>query len=54
MPENINDKMLLEIYKNQILELVVKPWLIEDHDFVLEENGDSRYNKAKFCNIGCP
>ena len=30
-----------EVYINQILEPVVKPWIQSGQDFVLEEDGDS-------------
>ena len=49
--ENTNEKMSLQVYINQILELVVKPWLLEKQDFVLEEDGDRGHGKAKNCNI---
>lgn len=39
------------MYKNQILKSVVKPWLLESQDFILEENGNSRYKKAQNQNI---
>ena len=32
-----------EVYANQILEPVVKPWLKHSDGFVLEEDGDSGY-----------
>lgn len=38
--------MSLQEYIDQILEAVVKPWLLEKQDFVLEEYGDSGYGKA--------
>ena len=47
MPGNTNGKMSLQVYRDQILEPVVKPWLMEGHDFVLEEDGDSGHGKAK-------
>ena len=43
--------MSLQVYINQILEPVVKPWLLEKQDFVLEEDGDSGHGKAKNRNI---
>ena len=46
MPENTNGKMSLKVYINQILEPVVKPWLLEKQDFALEEDGDSGHCKA--------
>lgn len=51
VPRNINGKMSLQMYINQILELVVKSQLMEKQDFVLEEDGDNEYGKAKNCNI---
>ena len=38
------------MYINQILEPVVKLWLLEKQDFVLKD-GDSEYGKVKICNI---
>ena len=43
--------MSLLVYVNQILELVVKPWILQDHDFALEEDGDNGHGKAKKNNI---
>lgn len=43
--------MSLQVYIDQILEPVVKPWLLEKQDFVLEEHGDSGYGKAKNRNV---
>ncbi len=43
--------MSFQIYVNQILEPVVKPWILQGHDFALGEDGDSRYCKAKNNNI---
>ncbi len=51
VPGNTNGKMSLKVYINQILEPVVKPWLLKKQDFVLEEDGDSRHGKAKNRNI---
>lgn len=39
--------MKQEVYINQILEPVVKPWLEADHDFVLEEDNDSGHGPGK-------
>jgi hypothetical protein len=36
-----NGKMSLQVYRDQILEPLVKPWLEQGHDFVLEEDNDS-------------
>lgn len=51
VPRNTNGKTSLQIYIDQILEPVVKPWLLEKQDFVLEEDGDSGHGKAKNRNI---
>lgn len=45
--QNINKKMSLMIYKDQILKLVIKLWLSESQDFLLKENNDSRNKKAQ-------
>jgi hypothetical protein len=34
-------------YINQILEPVVKPWILSGHHFVLEEDGDSGHGPGK-------
>ncbi len=39
--------MKQEVYINQILEPVVKPWLVAGHDFVLEEDSDSGHSPGK-------
>lgn len=44
---NPNGKMKQEVYINQILGLVVKPWLEGGHDFVLEEDNDSGHGPGK-------
>ncbi|KAF1934605.1 hypothetical protein EJ02DRAFT_471768 [Clathrospora elynae] len=36
-----NGKMSLEVYRDQILEPIVKPWLVQGDDFILEEDNDS-------------
>ncbi|KAF1942480.1 hypothetical protein EJ02DRAFT_443979 [Clathrospora elynae] len=36
-----NGKMSLEVYRDQILEPIVKPWLERGDNFVLEEDNDS-------------
>lgn len=43
--------MSLHVYINQIFEPVVKPWILQGHDFALGEDGDSRHGKAKKKNI---
>jgi hypothetical protein len=39
--------MLQRVYIDQILEPIVKPWLEEGQDFVLEEDGDSGHGPSK-------
>ena len=51
VPGNTNGKMSFQVYINQILEPGAEPWLLEGHDFALEEGGDSGYGKAKTCCI---
>ena len=41
VPTNTNGKMSMEIYINTILDPVVKPWIEQGDDFVMEEDGDS-------------
>ena len=48
---NINGKMSLQVHINQILEPVVKPWLLKKQDFVLKEDSDRGHGKAKNHNI---
>ena len=43
--------MSLQVYRDQILEPIIKPWLEEGQRFVLEEDGDSGHGKAKNKNI---
>lgn len=43
--------MLFQVYINQILESMVKPWILQGYDFTLKEDVDSEYNKAKMNNI---
>ena len=49
VPGNSNGKMSLQIYKDEILEKVVKSWLKKDgsESFVLEEDGDSGHGTGK-------
>lgn len=53
VPTNSNGKMTHRVYIDQILEPIVKPWLEDGQDFVLEEDGDSGhgYNKNGTDNI---
>lgn len=43
--------MSLKVYKNQILELVVKLWLLKSQDFVLKKDGHNRHRKTHNKNI---
>ena len=44
---NINGKMSQKAYIDQIFEPVVKPWLDNGQNFVLEEHGDSGHGPGK-------
>lgn len=41
VPGNKNGKMTHQVYIDSILEPIVRPWLEDKQDFVLEEDGDS-------------
>ena len=41
VPSNTNGKMTQQVYRDVILEPMVKPWLEAGQSFVLEEDGDS-------------
>lgn len=47
VPENRNGKMTHKVYIDSILEFVVKPCIVEGHNFALEENGDSSHGTSK-------
>jgi len=47
VPSNTNGKMTLQVYKDSILEPVVKEWLQKKQDFVLEEDRDSGHGTGK-------
>ena len=44
---NKNGKMSQRVYIDQILDPIVKPWLDQGHNFVLEEDGDSGHGPGK-------
>ena len=44
---NKNGKMSQRVYIDQILDTIVKPWLDQGHNFVLEEDSDSRRELGK-------
>lgn len=46
-----NGKILLQIYIDQILNLVVKSWLLEKQDFALKKDDNSKHGKTQNCNI---
>lgn len=39
--------MTYKVYIDSILEPVVKPWIVESHNFLLEEDGDSDHCISK-------
>lgn len=47
VPGNTNGKMSQQVYIDQILEPIVKPWIQTHQDFVLEEDGDSGHGPGK-------
>lgn len=47
VPRNSNGKMSQRVYREQILEPIVKPWLDAGQSFVLEEDGDSGHGPSK-------
>ena len=44
VPTNTNGKMTAQAYVDKILEPVVKPWIQENNNFVLEEDRDSGHS----------
>ena len=48
---NRNGKMSQKAYIDQILEPIVKPWIINGQNFVLEEDGDSGHGPGRGNNI---
>ena len=44
---NKNGKMSQRVYIDQILDSIIKPWLDQGHNFVLEEDGDSGHGPGK-------
>ena len=47
VPSNSNGKMSQRVYIDFILEPVIKSWMEEGHEFVLEEDGDSGHGSGK-------
>ncbi len=47
VPTNTNGKMSLQIYRDEILEKVVGPWVASGENFVLEEDGDSGHRTGR-------
>jgi hypothetical protein len=51
-PGNKNGKLSLSVYRDQILEAVIKPWLKEtEPHFILEEDNDSGHGGGSASNI---
>jgi hypothetical protein len=52
-PGNKNSKLSLKVYRNDILELIVKPWLtdLKQKPFILEEDNDSGHGGGSHNNI---
>lgn len=46
IPGNIDEKIMLKVYRDQILEPMAKPWLLKSQNFILEKNSDSRHKKV--------
>ncbi|KAF2631516.1 hypothetical protein BU25DRAFT_418302 [Macroventuria anomochaeta] len=52
IPSNKNGKMTLTVYRNEILEKIVKPWLKRHQSpFILEEGNDSGHGRGSQSNI---
>ena len=52
IPENTNGKMSLKVYRDEILEKMVKPLLDQgDKQWVLKENGDSGHGSGRGENL---
>jgi hypothetical protein len=47
VPGNTNGKMSLQVYRDSILEPIVKPWIQRGDDFVLEEDNNSGHGTGK-------
>ena len=47
VPTNSNGKMSQQVYRDAILEPIVKLWLDAGQDFILEEDGDSGHGPSK-------
>ncbi|EDU42948.1 HMG box protein [Pyrenophora tritici-repentis] len=50
-PTNRNGKLSLHVYRDQILEPVVKKWVQNDPPFILEEDNDSGHGGGSSSNI---
>ncbi|KAF1946295.1 hypothetical protein EJ02DRAFT_496461 [Clathrospora elynae] len=51
VPGNKNGKLSLKVYRDQILEPIVKPWLERGDSFILEEDNDSGHGGGSSSNI---
>ncbi|KAK4099712.1 hypothetical protein N658DRAFT_517214 [Parathielavia hyrcaniae] len=47
VPGNTNGKMSMQVYRDEILEKAVGPWLAQGDQFILEEDGDSGHGTGK-------
>ena len=47
VPSNTNGKLTLQVYRDCILEPVVKSWLQVGYDFILEEDNDSGHGTGQ-------
>ena len=50
IPGNTNGKMSRDVYRDKILEPVVKDWLVKSR-FILEEDGNSGHGWSKTSNV---
>ena len=51
VPGNRNGKLMLRVYREEILELLVRPWLDRGDRFILEEDNDSGHGGGSSNNI---
>jgi hypothetical protein len=51
VPGNKNGKLSLKVYRDQILEPIVKPWLERGDSFILEEDNDSGHGGGSSSNM---
>lgn len=51
IPNNINGKILFQLYINQIMKPVIKLMLFKKKNFILKEDNNSKQSKAENNNI---